>query len=181
MNVAPRLVPGAERARCYIASDAFFCAPEKRQFPIMNRPRAVGGQVSDPAAADERVHDVHRAVLDQVRAIHEDDRGPLPARGGDVIDARFNQPTGFQRTFRRCGLGIYQKLFDMTQAFARGQRPHFQTVEGQQLGGGPRAFLRLLTFARGLFNGVEAACGFKLHRSQNRRAASLRASREAFA
>ena len=58
--------------------------PEKGEFPIVNGARAVGGQVGHPAALDEPVHDPHRAVLDQVRAIHQDHAGIPLAGGGDV-------------------------------------------------------------------------------------------------
>ena len=54
MNAAPRLVPGAERAGRDILAHALLGAPEKRQFPIVNRPRAVGGEVRHPAARHKR-------------------------------------------------------------------------------------------------------------------------------
>ena len=83
MNVTPGFVPCAKGAGGDILPHAFLGAPEEREFPIVNRARAVGGEMRDPSLFDKRIHDAVRAVLHEVCAIHEDDAGIALSRGGN--------------------------------------------------------------------------------------------------
>src|SRR5436190_8567322 len=53
MNTSPCFVPGAEGSCLYILFNALFGAPEKSEFPIVNRAGPIGRQVRDPSFAEE--------------------------------------------------------------------------------------------------------------------------------
>src|SRR5438105_3360472 len=85
LKVAAGFIPRAESARHHILAHALFRAPEKCELPIVNRPRAVRGQVRDPAAFHEFNDDAVRAVFHEMRAIHENDAGVTLSRGANAI------------------------------------------------------------------------------------------------
>ena len=84
----------------------------------MNRARAIGREMGNPTALDQWNYDRHDAILNQMRAVHQDHtRVSLPGRPhpfGAILDCR--------RDLGIAGLGrlnwIYQKLINTAQALA---------------------------------------------------------------
>ena len=77
VDIAAGLVPGAERSGGDVGTNALGRAAQPGVFPVMNRPRPVGGQVGDPASLHHPPENSRRAVAQQVRAIDQDHPCPV--------------------------------------------------------------------------------------------------------
>src|SRR5437868_3695801 len=90
MDIAASLIPGTKRSGRDILPDAFFGSTKIGEFPIVNRSCAVRGQVRDPALIEERGDDLHRTILNQVRAVDQNHAAAAFARlvnfFGDLAD-----------------------------------------------------------------------------------------------
>lgn len=108
---------------------ALLAAAQKRQFPIVDRARAIGRQVRQPALPDELIHDLHQAVLHQVRAVHQDHAGIALAGGRDGRGTLTNhfqrrRVTGARRLTR-----INEHSVERIQALPLGQRINLDLSE----------------------------------------------------
>ena len=122
VNAAPGFVPSAKCAGGHILPDAFRSAAQKRQFPVMDCARPVGGQVGHPVTLDKPVYDRHRAVLNEVRAIQQDHAGTPLAGVCDLQGALANRRKRGRVAGARRLAGINQDLVNRAQALPLGQR-----------------------------------------------------------
>ena len=134
MNAAAGFVPRAKRAGGDVFPHAFFGAAEEGEFPIVNRAGAIGGEVRDPSALDQRVHDAVRAVFYQMRAVHENDTGVARARRGDFFGAVGDERFDFRRAGRGSFGRVDEDVFDGAEAPALGQRQDFDALQIEWFG-----------------------------------------------
>src|SRR4051812_13151565 len=134
MDVAAGFLPCAERAGGHVLADAFFGAPKKCEFPIMNGARAIGREMCDPAALHERIDDAMRAVLYEVRAIHENDAGVTLSGGSDFCGAIANGGFDFSGAGWRSCRRVNEDFIDRAEASAFSQRINFQPLEIERFG-----------------------------------------------
>src|ERR1043166_7117144 len=100
---------------------------------MANLTRPVGGQVSNPAALDQPVHDSHRPVLDQVCPVHEHHAGAaLPSRL-DLARAVLNRIPGLGAALARLLIRINQNLVQGAQAAPLRQRPDPDSLQINRL------------------------------------------------
>src|SRR3569833_4294715 len=124
MNAAAGFIPRPERAGFDILAHAFFRATEKREFPIVNRACAVGGEVCDPTLFHQFDDDALRAVLHEVRPVHEDDAGVALARGADAVNGNAYLNIAFRKV-RRSVAGCGEKFIERTKTAPSGERLDF--------------------------------------------------------
>jgi hypothetical protein len=77
MNATPGFVPSPERAGGDVVPHALGRASEIGELPIVNDARTVGGQVCDRAALEQLIDDKLPAVLDQMRAVNQQNPGAI--------------------------------------------------------------------------------------------------------
>ena len=116
MDVAPGFVPSPERAGGDVVADAFLGATLEREFPIVDCPRAVRGEVRDPAALDQDVHHGEQTVLHEMRAVEKHHVGAAFACGFDVGSAGANVREVFGGANGRGSGGINEHLLNRAQA-----------------------------------------------------------------
>ena len=134
VDVAAGLVPRAERSGGDVGTNALGRAAQPGVFPVMNRPRPIGGQVGDPASLHHPPENSRCAVAQQVRAIDQDHPcSVLPCLENlcgalaDLVEDEF-------RTGRGGRIGREQDVFDAGQAVALDQGAHVEAAEIQRHG-----------------------------------------------
>ena len=138
VNVRGRLVPGAERAGGHVLLDRLGRGAQPGVFPVVNRARAVGGQVGQPACGHHPLEDPRGAVAQQVGAVDQHDRGPALAGGPDLLRAVVDDRRELLRARRRSRVGIDQDLVGPRQAAPLGEGKDLQPWPGRAARGSQR-------------------------------------------
>src|SRR5262249_13751091 len=112
-----------------VLPDAFLRSTQECQFPVVDRPCAIGSKMCNPATFNQRNDNRHRPILNQMRAIHEGDtRIPL-ASGDDLFSTIGNCFADLRTAVLRRLSWIHQELINAAQAVALRERIHLYLCE----------------------------------------------------